>query len=223
MEASQKNLFLLESEEVFNKFYNGKGNTNTKTIRQRRWWPRRKRIKRLKDPIEDKDAVNRAYFRDIKGNVNADGYITGKKAGLYLTADPDDPANTFTISSGDVDTWLDIVLGLNIRLLEDFSIGPGGLVYTGEKKQYFKVHGYFVVSSSIANPTVHYAIEKNGVVDDDSITSAFFRFVNQEQAAPFLYITELEKDDVLVVKIQSDSATTLTFNHTGVGINEFFD
>ena len=63
--------------------------------------------------------------KNVDGDIETPGYITGKKSGVYLALEPDDPLNTYKIQQ--VDTWETVALGLNIRVLEDFSLGAGGL------------------------------------------------------------------------------------------------
>jgi len=158
---------------------------------------------------------------EVKDTINAGGYITGKKTGVYFVADPHNIENIITIN--EIDVWQSAAVILNLRLLEDFTLGIEGLTYLGEKTQYFKFHAFFTTSSDINNTTMHLAVRKNGIIDNDSQVGYFFKFLNEEMTVPFLYVVELKKGDILQVDIMADTLADLALSHATVTINEFFD
>lgn len=163
---------------------------------------------------------NKITSFEVAEDLNAGGYLTGKKAGVF--ANLGTPTNT-TITVAD--TYYPIAGTFTNDPIEDFTaVATPAIRYDGEKVQHFEIDWHAAIKGDSNGITVHVGIKKNGTLVDSSVMGTLLKFLGEEQALSGTAVVELEKDDEIQLVTTADgNGDIVTFEHFTTTISEFFD
>jgi hypothetical protein len=156
----------------------------------------------------------------INGGVDALGYITGKKCGVfaYLSS-----ASSTTITTAGT---YEYIRGNFVNSpIECFSlIGDPAIKYDGEITQFFEMDWHASVSANVAGTEVSIGIKKNDILVTSSIMTHFLKNINEVYTMSGTTVVELAPNDRIQLVVTSDgNSDVITFEHYTTTINEFFD
>lgn len=158
----------------------------------------------------------------VDGDIQATGYITGKKCGVFASLDS--PNNTIVTTAG---TYYPIEGIFTNSPIEEF--GPAttytpGIKYTGTKTQYFEIDWHAVGSGDSAGITVYLGIKKNGILCTHGVMGTFLKFIGEKQSLSGTCVIELEtNDEIQLVLTANNNGDIITINQFTTTITEFFD
>lgn len=156
------------------------------------------------------------YIKD----VNAAGYVTGKKTGVsaYLPT----TADTTITTAG---TYYPIEGSFTNDVIENFTlVATPAIRYDGTLTQCMEVDWHASLSADTANTTVHLGIKKNGTLVDASLMAQFLKNADQIYNISGTCVVEMATNDEIQLVVTSDGdGDVLTFEHYTTTITEFFD
>jgi len=152
---------------------------------------------------------------NFTGNLTADGYLTGKKSGVYSYVDT-------TISIVTVDSLHLVSVFENSNPLQDFKLVGDTLVYTGSK-QYFEGLYFASISADVDSTTISLAIESGDSVYSDQKMLNFSQYSGQSNIISGNLVFEVDQYDTLYIRAEADSVCSLDFKKLTISIKEFFD
>jgi len=166
--------------------------------------------------------INGAIQDEFSGNISTDGYITGKKVGVFAALNAS--ADTTVTTAG---TYYPIAGTFTNDPFEDFgaaTVHTPGIKYEGTLTQYFEIDWHATLSANGNNKTVICAVEKNGVVVTSSQMGKFCKTSGELYNASGTCVIELAEDDeIQLVVTSSGNGDIITFANYTTSITEFFD
>lgn len=161
-------------------------------------------------------------FLQVKDTVEAGGFITGKKVGIFAALEA--PADTTITVAG---TYYPINGTFSNDPLKGFGAATThtpGIKYEEKLTQHFEIDWHATLTADAATTTVHFGIKKNGTLIDSSLMAQMCKNAGQEYALSGTNVIELEENDEIQLVVTSDgSGDVITVDHYTTTITEFFD
>jgi len=161
-------------------------------------------------------------LRNGQLDIEANGYITGKRCGAFAYLQS--PESTVITTPGDFYGIKGVFVNSPIN---DFEVVVGvdaTIRYLGTKKQYFLVHGQGSAASDKATNTISVGSKVNGVLQEPGLMCTLIKNVNELYSIGAFLVVELERGDELqIVCCASVAGTTLSFERVTLLVTDFFD
>jgi len=158
------------------------------------------------------------------GNITTDGFVTGKKIGVFASIAPESGTVTTITVAG---TYYPIEGTFTNSPVEGFSGGTvyaPSIKYDGALTQYFEIDWHATVISDSNGATIHVGIKKNGTLLTASIMGTYMKFAGEVQTLSGTTVVELSTDDEIQLVTTSDGNGDETeFDHFTTTMTEFFD
>lgn len=179
-----------------------------------------------KDRFKPKGEIETKVYQDLHckefyaGSVEASGYITGKKVGVFAYLES--PASTTIVTAG----TYEYIRGTFVNdPIEDFTtVATPAIRYDGDKTQYFEIDWHAEIEANFTNTDVEIAFKKNGVVCQCSPMKTRCFTPNAPYSISGTAVIELSTNDEIQLVVTSDgSGDVITFDNFTTTITEFFD
>ena len=156
------------------------------------------------------------------GNIEACGFVSGKKVGVFAALDA--PANTTITTAG---TYYAIAGTFTNSPVEGFGVATTytpGIKYAETLTQHFEIDWHATVEADQVNTDVTVGIKKNGTI----VSSSVMKMRCFSASAPYTLsgtcVVELAQNDEIQLVVTSDgNGDVITFDNFTTTINEFFD
>jgi len=167
--------------------------------------------------------IQKVHTRDnlhINGNITADGFISGKKAGVFAYLD--NPEVTY-INKSEIYYAINGSFINNPIFCFDVKAIPA-IKYNCTTPQYFEVDWHATLSADKANTNIYIGIKRNGVFINKSEMKS--RFFNADEPYSFsgTTVVYLDYNDTVQLVVSSDDADeNVLFQTFTTSISEFYD
>lgn len=130
-----------------------------------------------------------------------------------------DTSDNTVISSGQVNTFVQLPLNVDITINNGFTVVGNTITYTGANAT-FMFDGVLTLGSSAINTKVNLRLAKNGVNIPDTDSEGMVDTTSSKSNLNACTIVTLNTNDVVSIMVKTDKACTISAYHPQIRLKE---